>query len=362
MHVGSLVLVAISVDFISVAAIQLKMSSHVPSIDEVVSKSPHLLDIPDTSIIGRMISKSPSPMFPSFNCKDIQTCFGDEISALKAAILRNAQDTDDSSGTSDPAVHFGRSLKSATQAIDSLEGFFFTRRKTARHAVSALNYFLAAFYFARWKLPELSKSEIGDDQALKVLEVMTALLDRAAAIARSPKKKLESHDSMDWVNVVREYCRFTDSKKHWYTVWLIKHRDEKLYTVPVPNLGSTFLAIWALGHVALAKTDQQIINQLFSWKDKHGFQKQTIDYWKSFQSFMRKCRDTPERCEEEFHKKHGESYKKALTVSKAKYLVEHFAQAHSSFLFTNAKKLYEWLIDGANFSDDHTKNPFSIKA
>ena len=320
------------------SSIKLGKSRSVISIEELETKLKNLLVIPDTKQIYRFITKHPSRLFPSYRCVRIEICFSDEVTALKTALLESSGDTDNKSDVHSiegpKGSDLNTKLKSAVRQINKKRSWFNEKETNAR-LTDAIDYFLSAFYFARARLPELRGAR---EQQRIVLGVMSELLDEAKKLARGAREKTKIR--LDWLHDIREFRHYTHMKQGW-KFWKGKVESFTLYTVPIANLGSTVMSIWALGMIN-QKTEE--LNKL----NTSHMVTQTRAYWQKYSGIARSCTKRKQTLEEcvELADLVGK-YPQALTVEKAKYIVSEFARRPLKYLQTHIGEIIKWISEGA---------------
>jgi len=336
-----------------VVSVYLRLGSDckIVSIEDLNTELPNLLEIPNTHSIHTFIKKHGSFMFPTYSCSSIQDCFGEEISELKTALLESSGESDNVQDAANVegirASSFNRLLKSAVGAISSKIGRF-TGKKTAKHMVRAIDYFLNAFFLVRARITEFRKSQ---EERVAVLSMMQVLFQHAFDIARQSKKERKIPDRFEWLYPIREYRSYKHMNRHWWSLYLLKHPHHTLYTVPIPLLGPTFLTLWALG-----KNGGTFL-AAFEQLNKSDFKTKTIEYWAGYPKKAAKCSAKatsdadPSTCIDQLKDELG-----VLTADKAKYLVEEFAKTPLRKLEKMATDLVEWIKGGADQND--AENPF----
>jgi len=177
----------------------------VVSVEEIKIKLPHLLELQDTTSIHSLLSNHRSRLFPSYACTSVESCFGEEISELKTALLENAGESDDAPVVANKegmqASTFNAALRSAVQSIYKQTGIFGTGKKTAKRLVRATDYFIGAFFLLRSRLREFRQS---DKQRHAILDLMKSLFEHAAEIASQRKYSGREYDKFDWLADVPE--------------------------------------------------------------------------------------------------------------------------------------------------------------
>ena len=327
--------------------IGLEVRSKIISVEELETKLPNLLDIPDTSSIHSLLSKHRSRLFPSYTCTSIQSCFGEEIAELKTALLENGGESDDGNVAGNKegiqASTFNEDLKAAITSINAKMGFFSTGKKAAKHLVRAADYLLSAFFLLRSRLREFRNSPT---ERHAVISLMRTLLQHVPNVATRNNKDGTNSDRFEWLTLVREYRYYTHMKSSWRTLWFGKHAKEKLYTVPIPHLGSSFVTLWALGQ------SQNMIDEL---EAIGKFKDTSIKFWEAYPGGAKKCIAktddvTVSQCLAELNNRHD-----VLTVKKARNFVDKFERTPLKKLQEIARPLLLWISQGM----PDTNDPFS---